>query len=108
MLSQSFKGFELVIINDGSTDRSLEIVKSFTDSRIKIISTENSGLSATRNFGIDKANSEHIAFVDADDTWRSHHLEQLHSLILAYPNMGMYCTGYTQQRSNTVFSRCKI
>jgi len=103
VLAQSFKDFEFIIINDGSTDKSLEIAESFTDKRIKLFSTKNSGLSATRNFGIKKANTNYIAFIDADDLWLPHHLEQLHNLILSYPNKGIYCTGYTQKRSSKVF-----
>ncbi|MEI7620362.1 MAG: glycosyltransferase [Candidatus Falkowbacteria bacterium] len=70
VLNQSFADFELVIINDGSTDNSLEIVKGFKDDRIKIVENEiNLGLQLTLNKGLKLSRSEYIARIDADDEW---------------------------------------
>lgn len=71
VLQQSFSDFELIIINDGSTDGSLEIIKSFKDSRIKIVDQENKGLIKTLNEGIALSRAEYIARIDADDIWSS-------------------------------------
>lgn len=72
---QTFQDFELIVINDGSKDRTLEIVQSIKDERIKVFSYENGGVSTARNRGISRANGEYIAFLDADDLWTSDKLE---------------------------------
>lgn len=93
-LNQTFSDFEILIINDGSTDKSEEKVLNFNDNRIRYFSKENEGVSATRNFGIEKANGEIIAFLDADDYWYPNHLENLFQLYNQFPECGLYCTNY--------------
>jgi len=67
VLNQTYGDFELLIIDDGTPDKSIEIVEQFTDPRIKIFHKENGGLSDTRNYGIEKASGEYIYFMDSDD-----------------------------------------
>lgn len=69
LIGQTYKDLEIICINDGSTDNSLEILKEFQkkDNRIKIITQENQGLSAARNKGISEAKGEYISFIDSDD-----------------------------------------
>ncbi|NMG18227.1 glycosyltransferase family 2 protein [Brasilonema bromeliae] len=76
VLDQTYKNFELIIIDDGSPDKSIEICQQFTDNRIKIIRQENRGVAAARNVGIRHAQGEYLAFLDADDLWVSEKLEQ--------------------------------
>lgn len=69
VLQQTYKTFELIVINDGSQDETLAIISSIQDPRIKVFSYPNAGLSATRNRGIVRSCGEFIAFLDADDLW---------------------------------------
>ena len=81
VLAQTFQDFEIVVINDGSTDNSLAIVKQFNDSRIRIIDQENGGVSSARNRGVRESTFEWIAFLDADDSWYSNKLEFFNKII---------------------------
>lgn len=73
---QTFKDFELIVIDDGSTDKTVEVVDSIKDSRIKLFSYSNGKLPVARNRGIEKAKGEYIAFLDADDLWTNDKLEK--------------------------------
>lgn len=94
VLNQTYGDFELIIVNDGSTDNSLEIAESFTDSRIRIFSKKNGGVSAARNYGIERAEMPFIAFLDADDFWELNYLEEMNALIQKYPECGMYASAH--------------
>lgn len=92
VLAQTVKDFECIIIDDGSTDKSAEIVKEYTDPRICLIQQKNAGGSAARNRGIDAAQNEYIAFLDADDEWLPDFLKTISYLIAKYPDAGAYAT----------------
>src|SRR4028119_483182 len=76
VLQQTYKNFELLLIDDGSPDRSVEICQQFTDPRIKIISQTNRGLAGARNTGIRHAQGDYIALLDGDDMWLPNKLEK--------------------------------
>ncbi|WP_323789477.1 glycosyltransferase family A protein [Psychroserpens sp.] len=100
--SQSFADYEVIVINDGSTDHSLEKVETLKDERLNIYSIKNKGVSYARNYGISKAKSDLIVFLDADDLWLEHHLQDLKDLYEQYPGCGMYCTGYDKKSEQVV------
>ena len=81
VLSQSFRDFELIVINDGSTDKTMDVVSRFNDPRIRFFSFPNRGVSISRNEGAARSAGEYLSFIDADDIWKSDKLkDQLKAL----------------------------
>lgn len=99
VLAQSFKSFELIIVNDGSTDKSISQVLKFQDDRIVIINKKNGGVSSARNTGITVAKYKYIAFLDADDVWDSNYLKKMGKLIKDYPNALVYASNFYFENS---------
>lgn len=95
VLAQSFQDFEIIIINDGSTDNSVDIVKAINDSRVRLIEQENLGVSAARNRGIKESKSDWITFLDADDLWVPEHLEEFKKMIDNFPHTNWLFSGFT-------------
>ena len=96
VINQTFKDFEVIIVNDGSTDNGVEVIKSnFNDARIRIINQENAGVSAARNRGVKEAQGDWIAFLDADDEWMPKYLETLLKVLEIHPQTDMIgCASY--------------
>jgi glycosyltransferase involved in cell wall biosynthesis len=99
ILCQKIQDFELIIVDDGSTDNGVEIVKKIADSRINLVQQKNTGVSGARNRGAAEATTNYIAFLDADDEWMPHHLEAIFRLIEKFPEAGMYATAYKIQNA---------
>lgn len=94
VLGQTYRDFEVIVIDDGSTDQSLEVAKTFENKSITIISQPNSGVSTARNNGVKIAKHPYICFLDADDWWHPTFLEEMKRLITDFPDAGIYGSGY--------------
>ena len=127
VLKQTFKNYEVIIVNDGTTDNSAQIASVFTenDSRFKLVNQENQGLSGARNTGIQEAKGEYIAFLDSDDWIDKNFIEKLleaiirndcdiaaASIIRKREKTQKYRVHYTQEKIHTTYeekiSACRI
>ena len=89
VLAQSYAKFEVIVIDDGSTDNTREVVSTFADRRIRYFYKANGGLSAARNSGLDAARGEFIAFLDSDDVWHRWKLSAQLEIFARYPDVGL-------------------
>jgi len=102
-LNQTYQNFEIVIINDGSTDDSVNVVNSIKDKRIRLIHQENRGVSAARNRGIKEAKYEWIAYLDGDDIWEANHLEEVVNMMKVFPKEWVYVTSFIFSDNREMF-----
>ena len=104
ILSQSYRDFEIIVVNDGTPDRSAELARELLEGQdeipYQIISTENRGVSAARNTGLKNALGEYAVMVDADDVIAPSFLQDYISMQEAYPNGDIYSFGFTVVSEN--------
>lgn len=92
VLAQSFADWELIVVDDGSTDASAERIARFADARIRVFRQANAGVSAARNRALAEVKSGLVAFLDADDSWEPDFLAQMHAALEAHPRAVLaYC-----------------
>lgn len=94
VLAQTYQDFEVVVVDDGSTDDGAVIVEQYADPRIRLVRQENAGVSAARNKGIAEAKGEYVAFLDADDEWLPGFLEEIVALQQEFPECRAQATSY--------------
>ena len=91
VLSQTYDEYEIIVVNDGSTDNSVKSIEPFIMSgKVRLINKDNGGVSSARNVGILKSNNKYVAFLDADDTWDINFLEVISSLICKTKNAALW------------------
>ncbi len=87
---QTVQDFEIVVVNDGSTDNTEEILKREQDPRLRVVTRENGGECVARNQGLREARGKYIAFLDSDDAWLPNHLEQALSFLESHPDIAWF------------------
>jgi glycosyltransferase involved in cell wall biosynthesis len=107
VLDQTFADFEVLVIDDGSSDNTAEIVQDFADARVRYIYQDNRGLAGARNTGIRSARGELIALLDADDVWLTNFLERMASILTSNRNLaGVYCGFQYIEQDGTPSPKC--
>lgn len=94
VLHQSFTEYEIIVVNDGSTDNGVDVIKKIDDTRIKLIHQENKGVSAARNRGLQEAKYDWVAFLDADDAWNPEFLSTMMRLKDLFPDCDVCASAY--------------
>lgn len=100
VLNQTYQDFELIIVNDGSSDKSLEMVKLFKDRRIRIIDKINEGVSKARNAGVEYSNTNLLFFLDADDYIYPDCISKLMNLKEKYKDVDLWSANYEKQNNS--------
>jgi len=103
VLAQTHTNFELIVVDDGSTDDSAAIVCGIRDDRLRLVSQPNKGVSAARNRGLQETQYDLVAFLDADDWWDPDYLTEMASLIKAYPDVLIYSAPFAHVENGAIF-----
>ena len=96
VLKQSFQDFEVIIVDDGSTDKSASIVETINDNRIRLVKKCNGGVSAARNYGLQFVSTDLVFYLDADDILMPNTLDTLYKLYLRHPNCDIFTGNFIQ------------
>lgn len=119
VVNQTYTDFELIVVNDGSTDKSLQVVEDCIRKleigdwklknenwRLKIVSKPNGGVCSARNRGIQEAKGEYVVFLDADDLWDMQYLEEQMRMVNDFPEAAMWGINFAETREGKIIRRC--
>ncbi|WP_462155289.1 glycosyltransferase family 2 protein [Pseudoalteromonas piscicida] len=108
VVSQKFQAAEIIVVDDGSTDDSVDKVKALNLESLRVIQQANQGVSSARNNGVKHATSDYVAFLDADDEWSPFFLAKIAQLIQRLPDAGLYASRYQKVRGDSGYLDAKI
>lgn len=108
VINQTFSNFEVIVVNDASTDNSLKVIDSIKDDRIRVINKENGGVSSARNRGVLEAKGDYIAFLDADDYWDNKYLLVMNKLISDFNDASIFSCQFGLLNNNNISPANKI
>jgi glycosyltransferase involved in cell wall biosynthesis len=99
VLAQEYREYELIVVDDGSSDDSISILRKLyfieiEKGLIKVVEQQNEGVSSARNKGAKFSSSDYLCFLDADDEWKADFLSKMHDLIIDFPEAGLYCLAH--------------
>lgn len=97
VLSQDYPAFEVIVVDDGSTDATAEVIRSITDQRLRYVYQENKERGAARNNGWNQATGDYVTFLDSDDEFLPGHLSKVAQHLQAHPGIEMLCTAYFKE-----------
>lgn len=108
VIDQHYAAAEIIVVDDGSTDDSVDKVNALNNTNIRLVRQQNQGVSAARNNGVKLARYPYIAFLDGDDLWSPFYLEKMKSLILRFPNSKFFAANYQKMVSEDTFVNPKM
>lgn len=110
VLEQTYQDFELIVIDDGSTDGSLQVARSFTDPRLVVLTQQNEGVASARNRGVRAAKGNYVSFLDADDEYAADFLTQILQLIRLNHNAALFACRYKEvdELGQPFLGRCDL
>lgn len=100
VLAQTYTDYEVIVVDDGSTDASLQEAERMQSDKIRVLHQENQGVAVARNTGIENAAGEYIAFLDADDKWNPSYLEEIDKIVRKYPQSDIFVSAYEVDLGN--------
>lgn len=100
VLAQTYTDYEVIVVDDGSTDVSLQEAEQMQSDKIRVLHQENQGVAVARNTGIENAAGEYIAFLDADDKWNPSYLEEIDKIVQKYPQSDIFVSAYEVDLGN--------
>lgn len=100
VLAQTYTDYEVIVVDDGSTDASLQEAEQMQSDKIRVLHQENQGVAVARNTGIENAAGEYIAFLDADDKWNPSYLEEIDKIVRKYPQSDIFVSAYEVDLGN--------
>jgi glycosyltransferase involved in cell wall biosynthesis len=103
ILAQTHSDFEIIVVDDGSTDDGPQVVRQYSDPRIRLVSQENRGLAAARNRGVAESQTEWVAFLDADDEWLETFLERTVAVTQSHPSVSVVFANVRTAESGDVY-----